>query len=101
MNDHVSIMEVGGKDELVISAIGVLRLCYHSWFTEKKPKGKEFLEKYCGILATRRYGKGATEIFADLEAMSSADGLKWLEATYKKYMKPYDVTGLLSSLTGR
>lgn len=52
------------------------------------PDAKEMIKGYCRLLASRGYGKSATEIKEELDSMSEDAGTAWIERT----MDIYNVT---------
>ncbi len=52
---------------------------------DEMPTAKEMIKGYCQLLASRGYGKSATEIKAELDAMSEDAGTAWIERTMDLY----------------
>ena len=75
----------GEDDEMLLSARGVLLFSYLTWIEEKTEPAKKFMLRYCQLLASRGYGKGATQIFREMNAMDKNSGCAWIRQTYKEY----------------
>ena len=96
---NVKTAMVDGREEVMYSAEGVAVLCFLAWREDWKPKARQFLEGYFRILANRRYGKGVSQIFEEVEAMGVSEGCDWIEATFKKYLNQSDIVNLMNGLT--
>lgn len=71
----------------LFSARGVIKVGYLQMMDEKNPKGKQFMEGYYQLLASRRYGKTAAAIRQEVRRMSKDEARKWIENTYTKYVQ--------------
>ncbi len=91
-------MIIDGKEEVMLSARGLMLFSFYAWRDDRKPNGKQFLKEYCRLLATRKYGGTASEIFKALEAMSKDEGAAWMQHTFDQYMGDYDIVGLFQGL---
>ena len=89
---------VYGKEEFYIDAGGVMLMAYRTWKIEQTAKAKEFMEGYCRILASRKYGGSTSDIFARLDSMGKEMAEQWLKITFRKHCSPDDIMGLLNSL---
>lgn len=72
--------------EMYFSARGLLLFTYITWKEEKKEPAKKFLMKYCQLLASHKYGKGATQIFNEMDKLNKDSGCEWIRQTYAKYV---------------
>lgn len=75
----------GDGEEMLLSARGVLLFSYLTWNEERTEPAKKFMMRYCQLLASRGYGKGATQIFDDMDKMDKDSGCEWIRKTYEKY----------------
>lgn len=78
--------EVDGEEEILFTARGVVLMAFLLWVDEKNAKSKLFLQRYCNLIAMRGYGKGASEILAEVLAMGKDEGVEWVRDTYDKYI---------------
>lgn len=78
--------DVDGEEEILFTGRGVVLFCFLTWVDEKNAKSKLFLQRYCNLIAMRGYGKGASEILAEVLAMGKDEGVDWVRDTYDKYI---------------
>lgn len=72
--------------EMYFSARGLLLFTYITWQEEQTEPAKKFLMKYCQLLASHKYGKGATQIFNEMDRLDKDSGCEWIRETYAKYV---------------
>ena len=77
---------VDGKEEILISARGVLLYAYMGWCEEESVKSQALLMQYCGLLARKGKGKGSMENWNELRKLDKNSGIKWLKETYGRYI---------------
>lgn len=75
----------GEGEEMLLSARGVLLFSYLTWKEERTKPAQRFMMRYCQLLASRGYGKGAAQIFNDMDKMDKDSGCEWIRETYQKY----------------
>lgn len=78
--------EVDGEEEILFTGRGVVLMAFLLWVDEKNAKSKLFLQRYCNLVAMRGYGKGSSEILAEVLAMGKDEGVDWVRDTYDKYI---------------
>jgi len=76
---------VGGKEEVLLSASGVLILAYLGWVDDHLPKCKESLERYCNYLNWQGYKGTALGLLNALMVMERDSAIQWLRLTCQEY----------------
>lgn len=90
-----------GEAGYYVSARGVLKFSYLSMVDDNLPKAKQFMDEYYKLLAMRRYGKTAAAIRQEVRRMNKDQGVKWIEATYRKYIHDdTEIMNILQTLGG-
>ncbi|SDJ77081.1 hypothetical protein, partial [Paenibacillus naphthalenovorans] len=97
----VDFHEKDGEEELLITARGLLKWTYVEMVDEKNPKAIQFMDGYYKLLAMRKYGKTAAAIKQEIRRFSKDEGIKWIERTYKHYIRDdMEVMNLMQGLKG-
>lgn len=87
-----------GEEGYYINARGLIKFSYLEMI-DNNPKGKFFMRKYYELLASKRYGKTAAAINQEVRRMDKEAGVKWIEKTYKNYIKDdMDVLNIMKSM---
>lgn len=91
---HENKPDVMHKEELVFTGRGTVLCTYFAWLDDELPKALEAMKRYCQYLALHGYGKGASDIWAELEALDKDAGADWIRLTYGCYV--HDDAALIS-----
>ena len=85
----------------LLSARGLLKLLYLQMVEDENPKSIIFMAEYYKLLATRKYGKTASAIRQEVRRMTKNQAIRWIENTYKKYVREdMEVFNMLQSVIG-
>jgi len=91
---------VNGKEELIYSGRGILKILIFA-FIEEPTAGKKvvpFTKELCKSLSLRGYGKSAKTIFKEIGSMDTAQAQKWIEeVVWDKYINSNDMMNLFST----
>jgi hypothetical protein len=75
-----------GQEGYDISSRGILKAAYLAALEDQGTRGTLIMDEYFKLLASRRYGKTITAIKQELQLMTQAEGLAWIERTYASYI---------------
>ena len=79
------VVEKNGEPEVVFTTRGVIGISFVTWKNDGNEKAKSIVIRYCQLLAAKGYGKGATEIWEEVNKMSIKEGIEWIDETFDKY----------------
>lgn len=77
---------VDGKDEVLLTASGVLVLSYLAWAKDGLPKGREVMRRLCNHLARQGYKGTAESIYDDLMRMETERAVQWLRFICREWL---------------
>ena len=76
-----------GKDNLLLSMRGVIKISYLSVINDDNEPAKRFMQEYYKLLAMHRYGKTAAAIKQEVRRMTKDQAIRWIEQTYERYIQ--------------
>lgn len=83
----VTMMDVDGQEEAMLSARGVALFCYLTWMDEHNEKARATVRRFCEYIAAHGYKGGAAKALAELDALGKDDGAMWLKRAYARYVQ--------------
>lgn len=78
---------VGGKEQPVLSARGVILLAWAAWKKDGAEQSRDVMRRYCEYISAHGYHGGAAKAMAALEAMSFNHGAKWIKQTFARCVR--------------
>jgi len=78
--------QVGGEDEILLTASGVLILSYLAWKKDGLPKGREAMQRFCSYIAEQGYKGTADNIYDDLMRIDTDRAVQWLRITCREWI---------------
>lgn len=75
-----------GEEDYEVSGRGALKLAFAEMRETNHHAATELVNEYFKLLSMRRYGKTAAAIKQEVRRMSTADAMKWIDKTFKRYM---------------
>lgn len=78
---------VGGEEQSVLSARGVILLAWAAWKKDGSEQSKDVVLRYCEYISTHGYQGGTAKAIAALEAMSFNHGAKWIKRTFARCVR--------------
>lgn len=94
----MKMMEVDGQEEAMLSARGVVLLCYLTWKDDGNEKAHEAVRRYCEYIAAHGCKGGASKLLAELDGLDKEAGVEWIRRTYAQ--NDVDNNGLIEYVMG-
>jgi hypothetical protein len=88
----------GGKQELLLTGKGVLKLLIIAYKEDSLPKGELGIDELCKMLALRKYGKGAKAIKRDIDKMDMPEAMNWISRIWEKHVTGNDMIELFNRI---
>ena len=84
---QVKTMNVSGREELMVTAHGVLNAVYIGWRRDHNAKCKHVVKRYCQYIALHGYRGGWKRAYALLKSADKPEGLNFLSNTLTRYVE--------------
>ena len=94
----MKMMEIDGQEEAMLSARGVILLCYLTWKDDGNEKAHEAVRCYCEYIAAHGCKGGASKLLSELDGLDKDAGLEWIRRTYAR--NDVDNNGLIDYVMG-
>lgn len=78
---------IDGREEVVLSGRGVVRLLLSAWKTDKNERAREGLRRYCEYICLHGCRGGAAKALAKLDGLSREDAITWIKKTYARFVR--------------
>lgn len=95
----MKMMEIDGQEEAMLSARGVVLLCYLTWKDDGNKKAREAVRRYCEYIAAHGCKGGASKLLSELDGLDKDAGLEWIRRTYAQ--NGVDNNSLIEYVMGR
>lgn len=94
----MKMMEIDGQEEAMLTARGVVLLCYLTWKDDGNEKAHEAVRRYCEYIAAHGCKGGASKLLAELDSLDKDAGGEWIRRTYAQ--NDVDNNGLIEYVMG-
>ena len=94
----IKTMEIDGQEEAMLSARGVVLLCYLTWKDDGNEKAHEAVRRYCEYIAAHGCKGGASKLLEELDGPEKEAGVEWIKRTYAQ--NDVDNNGLIKYVMG-
>lgn len=96
---EMKTMEINGKEEMMLSARGVVLFFYAAWKEDGNEKAHYGLRRYCEYIAAHGFKGGASKALEELESLEKKDeAVEWIRRTYARHVG--DNNSLMEYLVG-
>lgn len=89
---------IDGEEQIILTGRGTVLATYACWKDDGNVRAQEALMRYCQYIAPHGRGGGATQAFAELDALDTNKAVEWIRQTYARHV--HDDAGLIQYVLG-
>ena len=84
-------MMLNGKQEMMLSARGVLLFCLSAWKLDGNEKAHDALRRYCQYISAHGYRGGASKALMELDSLGKGEDAAWIKHTFARFVTDQSV----------